>query len=188
MEKLNTLGIARDFLRRRVKAGDFCIDATAGRGRDTLFLAELVGETGKVFAFDIQKEAVESTRKRIAENKKEGIVTVFLDSHENLLSYAKEETVDAFTFNLGYLPGGDHRICTNFNTTAKALDAAMRLLKPHGVISLCIYYGGDSGYEEKNALMEYLKTVDSKVFTVLVADFYNRPNDPPLAVMILKET
>ena len=53
----NALGLSHKFISEHVKSGDVCIDATAGRGRDTLFLCELVGEEGKVFAFDIQEEA-----------------------------------------------------------------------------------------------------------------------------------
>ena len=34
-----------------VRKGDLVIDATAGNGHDTVFLANLVGETGEVIAF-----------------------------------------------------------------------------------------------------------------------------------------
>lgn len=55
---LNTLGLAHDFLRRSVHAGAFCIDATAGKGRDTALLCRLAGEGGCVLSFDIQPDAV----------------------------------------------------------------------------------------------------------------------------------
>ena len=55
-----------------MKEGDLCIDVTAGNGSNyTLFLCELVGECGRVLAFDIQKEAVENTKKRILEHQME---------------------------------------------------------------------------------------------------------------------
>ena len=53
------------FIRDHVKEGDICIDATAGNGNDTLVLCELVGDAGKVFAFDIQEMAVKNTRERL---------------------------------------------------------------------------------------------------------------------------
>ena len=53
--------LAHAFLAENVKAGDICIDCTAGRGNDTAFLCGLVGETGKVIAFDIQPAAVETS-------------------------------------------------------------------------------------------------------------------------------
>ena len=40
---MNTLSVVHDFLRRTVKPGALCIDATAGRGRDTALLCELAG-------------------------------------------------------------------------------------------------------------------------------------------------
>ena len=59
---MNTLTIVHDFLRRQVKPGAFCIDATAGKGRDTALLCRLAGEQGRVLAFDIQQDAVRQTR------------------------------------------------------------------------------------------------------------------------------
>ena len=67
MMRLNTLGIAHKIIAEHVQPGDFCIDATAGRGHDTAFLCELVGKEGKVLAFDIQQAAVDSTRALLAE-------------------------------------------------------------------------------------------------------------------------
>ena len=59
---LNTLGLVHEFLRQTVRPGAFCIDATAGKGRDTALLCRLAGAEGKVLAFDIQLEAVEQTK------------------------------------------------------------------------------------------------------------------------------
>lgn len=58
----SALNIIHRIIEEKVQPGDICIDATAGRGNDTLFLAKLVGETGHVTAFDIQQDAVDSTR------------------------------------------------------------------------------------------------------------------------------
>ena len=57
----NTLAFAHDFIKRYVKPGNFCIDATAGRGRDTALLCSLVGTDGKVLAFDVQESAILQT-------------------------------------------------------------------------------------------------------------------------------
>lgn len=70
--KLNTLGVAHKIIEEKVKKGDFCIDATAGRGHDTVFLTELVGEEGRVIAFDIQQDAVDSTRALLQEKRISG--------------------------------------------------------------------------------------------------------------------
>lgn len=188
MSQLNTLGVAHDFLRRRVPKGGFCIDATAGRGRDTAFLCELVGEQGRVVAFDIQEEAVESTRQRVAQLGYQGIATVRHQTHTAMDEVAQPGTVDAIVFNFGYLPGGNHRIATQAPNSICAIEKGLTLLKDGGVMSLCIYHGGDTGYEERDALLAYLATIDAKRYTVLVASFHNRPNDPPIPVLILKQS
>lgn len=185
--KLNTLGVAHKIIAEKVKAGDFCIDATAGRGNDTAFLCSLVGETGKVIAFDIQQDAVDSTKVLLQSKGYDSIAQVFLDSHSNMDQYAGENSVDCITFNFGYLPGGDHNIFTTPATSIPAIEKGLKLLKQGGLMSLCVYYGGDSGFEEKNALMEYFRTIDSKQYTVLITEFANRPNNPPIPVFILKQ-
>ena len=60
------------------------------------------------------------------------------------------------------------------------------LLKKGGIINLCIYSGGDTGYEEKKAILNYLKTLDSKKWLVIVNSYFNRKNDPPLPVFIYR--
>ena len=164
--------------------GDTVIDATMGNGHDTLFLSRLVGEKGKVYAFDIQKQAVEKTSALL---EKEGVhnASLILSGHQNMEQYVTEE-VSAAMFNLGYLPGGDHCIGTLADTTIAALESAMRLLKKNGVITIGVYYGGDSGFDEKNRVMEYIAGIDFKKFTVLTLDYKNRPNCPPIAVIIEK--
>lgn len=186
MQKLNTLSLAHNFIESHVAAGDLCIDATAGRGYDTAFLAKLVRETGKVVAFDIQQEALDSTAALLREQGLDRNVTLYLDSHANMAQYADAGTVACITFNFGYLPGGDHHICTHAESSIAAIEAGLHLLKDNGIMSLCIYYGGDSGFEEKNALIDYLKTIDSHKYTVLITEFANRPNNPPIPVFIYK--
>ena len=53
-------------------------------------------------------------------------------------------------------------------------------------MSLCIYSGGDSGFEERDALLSYLKTLDSRKYLVILSSYYNRPNNPPIPVLIRK--
>ncbi len=185
--KLNTLGIAHLFLEERIPEGGLCIDATMGRGKDTAFLCGLVGEKGKVIAFDIQHEAVDSTDALLRERGVRERAELRLQSHAELDTAASPGSVDAVVFNFGYLPGGDHSIFTRPETSILAIEKALTLLKDHGVVCACIYHGGDTGYEERDALLAYLKTIDPKRYTVLVTDFRNRPGNPPIAVFILKE-
>lgn len=165
----------------------FCIDATAGKGHDTLFLAQLVGETGHVVAMDIQPAAIAATEKLLRQHGLQQRATLVLDGHEHMQAYAEAGTVDGIVFNLGYLPGGNHNIATKADTTIAALEQGLQLLKPLGVISLAIYHGGDTGFAERDAVLQWLKQLDYKQYTVMVTDFYNRPHYPPLAVWIVKE-
>lgn len=182
---MNTLDVVHDFLRREVKPGAFCIDATAGKGRDTALLCRLVGAQGKVLAFDIQKDAVAQTRARLAA---EGLTAeVFQDSHANMEQYAERATVDCIVFNFGRLPGGDPSIFTTEQTSLPAIDAGLALLKPGGVMALALYYGKENGYAERDAILTHLQTLDDRAYTVLSCDWLNRRNDPPLPLFIWKD-
>lgn len=182
---LNTLGLAHDFLRRQVKPGAVCIDATAGRGRDTALLCRLTGPAGRVLAFDIQADAVRQTRKLL---EQEGLTAeVIQDSHANMEQYAAPETVDCIVFNFGRLPGGDPHIFTVAESSIAAIDAGLRLLKPGGVMSLSLYYGGANGYDERDAILAHLRMLDDRRCSVLVCDWANRRNDPPMPIFLWKD-
>lgn len=182
---MNTLNVVHDFLRRQVKPGAFCIDATAGKGRDTALLCRLVGTEGRVLAFDVQQEAIEQTRALLSA---EGLsAEVVLDSHANMAQYAAPESVDCIVFNFGRLPGGDPKIFTTAASSLPAIDAGLALLRPGGVMALALYYGKENGYDEKNAILEHLKSLNDRVFTVLACDWLNRKHDPPLPIFIWKE-
>ena len=176
----------RHFIREQVQAGDLCIDATAGNGNDTLLLCELVGEKGKVFAFDIQQVAVDNTKKRLAEVGFLERAEVLLESHTNMARYVEEGTVNCIVFNFGYLPGGDHSLATQKETSLQAIYEGLRLLKKGGMMSLCIYSGGDSGFEERDAILDELQELDGKQYLVIVSRYHNRPNNPPIPVLIIK--
>ncbi len=62
----------------------------------------------------------------------------------------------------------------------------LRILKPGGMMSLCIYSGGDTGFEEKEVLLTYMRTLPAKEYTVIVNEYYNRMNHPPMPVFIFK--
>ena len=181
----NSLDISHKMIRETVKIGDTVIDATMGKGKDTLFLADIVGENGKVYAFDIQKMALIQTAEKLKIAGFDRRVELIQEGHQNMKDHVKTE-VSAIMYNLGYLPGGDHNVFTMAETTKQAIEASLNLIKVGGIISIVVYYGGDSGYEEKNDLMEYIKTIDNKRFSVLKCSWENQLNDPPIAVIIEK--
>lgn len=184
--QLGALDLTHMALRQYIAPGDICIDATAGRGFDTALLCELTGEAGKVLAFDIQPEAIASTAALLEEK---GLsAQLHLDSHANLRQYAEDGTVSAIVFNFGWLPKGNHEIFTHADSSIAALEASLALLKVGGLLSLCIYYGGANGYSERDALLAYIASLDSRYYTVLQCGFPNRTGDPPFAVLITKDT
>ncbi|MGN0667393.1 MAG: class I SAM-dependent methyltransferase [Huintestinicola sp.] len=183
----SALDISRQVIASHIHEGDICIDATAGRGNDTVFMAELAGETGHVIAFDIQEDAVNSTRELLEAHGYSHRADVLMEGHQNMKSYAEPGSVSCITFNLGWLPMGDHSIHTNADTSIEALSQSLELLKVGGLISLIVYYGRDTGFEEKSAVMDFVKSIDSRRFTVITAEFSNRPNCPPIPIFITRD-
>ena len=123
------------------------IDATVGNGFDTCFLAETVGETGRVVGFDVQEAAITATGKRL---KAKGLnnVDLTLQSHEALGDYATDASVAAIMFNLGYLPRSDHEVTTKASSTKVALESALKLLCAGGILTILSYRGHEGGQEE----------------------------------------
>lgn len=166
--------------------GTLYIDATMGKGQDTLFLCRMAGEKGRVLAFDIQEEALEMTRQLLMTHGMSDRAWLILDGHQHMDRYAREASADVICFNFGYLPGGDHAIATSPKTSVEAIRKGLHILKPGGVMSLCIYSGGDTGMEEKQEIMEFIKMLPAREYTVIVNEYYNRRNHPPMPVFIFK--
>lgn len=183
--QLNTLSMVHSFLRETVHSGAVCIDATAGKGRDTALLCRLAGEEGRVLAFDIQEEAIVQTRTLL---EREGLrAQVIRDSHANMEQYAERESVDCVVFNFGRLPGGDPHIVTRAESSVAAIAAALRLLKPGGVMAIALYYGKENGYGERDAVLRHLAELDDRVCSVLSCQWRNRRGDPPMPIFLWKE-
>lgn len=157
--------------------GSLAIDATAGNGHDTLFLANLVGPTGTVWAFDIQPEALCRTAARLEGQQisvqlrlKSGhpvpttdvshrVIAIEADHAEIALSLPPEirGRVAVIMFNLGYLPGADKECITTTSSTLTALDAAIMLLAPGGVLTVVVYPGHPGGREEAEAVRSWFQ-------------------------------
>lgn len=186
MQSLQITELCHFFIESRLREGGFCIDATAGNGNDTAFLCRIVGKKGHVLAFDIQEKAVDATKRKLSAEGLSDIGEIIMDSHCNMHKYAEYDSVDCIVFNFGYLPGGDHGISTRAETSIPAIVTGLKLLKRGGLMSLCIYSGGDSGFEEKDAVLAYVRQLDCRKYMVLRMDYCNRPNNPPIPVMIIK--
>ena len=175
-----------EIIRSQARTEGLYIDATMGNGNDTLMLCELAGKAGEVFAFDIQKQAVDATRGLLDKQQVRTNYHLILYGHENIDNYIQPSSADVICFNFGYLPGGDHEIATKASTSIVAIQKGLELLKSGGMMSLCIYSGGDTGFEEKDCILDYIKELPAKEYTVIVNQYYNRENNPPMPIFIFK--
>lgn len=154
------------------------VDATCGNGYDTVFLARLVGEQGRVLAFDIQAQAIENTRKRLIDAGLADRVQLTQANHACLDEYLPEK-IKAAMFNLGYLPGGDHQFVTCGETTVAALDHCMKRLEGGGLVTVVAYPGHPGGDKELEQVKDYLAQLDQKEYESWELNFINQRNHPP---------
>ncbi|TDO73034.1 putative rRNA methylase [Halanaerobium saccharolyticum] len=181
----NAVQFSHLLLKENIEVGDLVIDATAGNGHDTKYLAELVGVDGKVFAFDIQEKAIAKTKELLEMNDLADRAELILDSHAEINQYLSQK-ISAVIFNLGYLPGGNKEIITKSESTIAALKQSIELLKKNGVVILVIYSGHSGGEEEKKVLLDFASALDYKKFNVLNYEFLNQPGPPPQVLAIKK--
>jgi predicted methyltransferase len=175
-------------LTNHLQEGDQAIDATAGNGYDTLFLAEQVGASGKVIAIDIQDCAIQSTREKLESAGLIDRVRLVTDNHAialRKLIVDDHQNVAAFAFNLGYLPGSDKRIQTRAESTEEALAASIQLLAPGGYLCVTAYRGHSGGAVEAETVEAFMRNAKTEGHTV---DYYEpeSSNSPPVLWVLKK--
>ena len=177
------LTLQKSFILSHLREGDTCADFTMGNGHDTLFLSTTVGERGKVYAFDIQESALESTRARLEAEGAPKNYTLIKDSHSNLGLYIKEK-IKAGMFNLGYLPGsGNKALTTMRETTIPAVMGAIDLLDAKSILLIAIYPGHEEGDAEGKALEEIFNKIDRHAISVMKVKIINSPTSPYFFVL-----
>lgn len=176
---------AQQLQQEAIRPGMRVIDATMGNGYDTQWLCELVGETGRVYAFDVQSAAVENTRRRLEEAGLLSRATLICDGHQNVRAHVREP-VDSVLFNLGWLPGGDHRYTTRLETTLLAVNECLELLLPGGLMTICAYPGHGEGARELDALLDWAQGLDSARYSAMVRRYVNQSSCPPVLFAIGK--
>ena len=166
------------FILRHLTEGDVAVDFTMGNGNDTLFLSRAVGESGRVYAFDIQEEALSSTRAHLEANGAPENYTLICASHHRVKEFVTEP-IKAGLFNLGYLPrSGRKTVTTMRETTLPAVTAALELLAPDGVLIVAIYPGHEEGALEGGMLREYFSGLSK--YRICPSEFkiLNSPTSP----------
>lgn len=177
------VALSHFFLRERVREGDRVVDATCGNGHDTLLLARLVGPTGKVWAFDVQAAALGATRALLTGEGVLDRVELVSAGHERLAEIVRE-SVRAVVFNLGYLPGGDKSFVTRPENTVTALQQAIDLLLPDGLVTACVYTGHPGGAEEGGAVEQWAANLAFEEFNVWTSRQANRPSTAPWLLLV----
>ena len=174
---IDHLAVATQFIEGHIRQGGTVVDFTMGNGHDTLWLSNKVGETGKVYAFDIQKAALESSKKLLEESGCPKNYTLILDSHANVKDYVKE-SICAGMFNLGYLPGSDKSVTTLRESTMKAVESAIELLEDGGGLLIAVYPGHTEGSLEGEMLNNYFSALIRKKICVSMLMIVISPTSP----------
>lgn len=151
---LSVTEIVHDLIRPHLRPGDTALDGTAGNGHDALFLAQCVGPTGRVLAWDIQPLAIDRTTALLA---KHGVTWVGLNLGDHAdLDRTPLTPLSAALFNLGYLPASDRSIVTSSASSVRAIRAAVGFLRPGGILTVLAYTGHPGGAEEAEAIRNLL--------------------------------
>lgn len=170
-------------LQRFIKPSDRVIDATCGNGKDTLLLAELVGDRGHIFAFDIQQQALDRTAERLQTQNLRQRVTLLCDGHERM-GQLITEPVQAIIFNLGWLPGASRAVATTSHTTLAALTEALPLLSPGGLVLITCYPGHTGGDSEAAEVQSWASQLTSRNYFVWRMGQLNVAKDAPFCLVI----
>jgi len=176
---------AHNIIQEHLDIGDYAIDATIGNGHDTLFLSKQVGIDGKVFGFDIQQQALVSTRSNL-ESEHINNTQLFHVSHNNMEKHIPTQyhkKVKVIMFNLGYLPGSDKSIITHADSTLSALNQSINLLAQSGIITITAYPGHQGGAEETRLIKQWCNHLSTEQYTVQIIYSSDKKTAPILFII-----
>lgn len=185
LQVFSILNITRYLLVNKLKTATNIVDATAGNGRDTLFLAQNSSADATIWAFDIQEAALHKTKQLLIDHQLISKVQLILDSHIHIGRHITG-SIDLAMFNLGYLPGASHEITTNYLSTIEAVQQVLDILNVGGVISIVAYPGHAEGCQENDALQRFFLELPANIFTVNQWQIINHVNSPPVFYLIEK--
>lgn len=175
---VDLVGLHKHFIMEHLREGDVAVDFTMGNGNDTLFLSKAVGERGRVYAFDIQEDALISTREHLIKEGAPENYTLICASHHRVKEFVREP-IKAGMFNLGYLPrSGRKGVTTMRETTMPAVEAAIDLLLPDGVLIVAIYPGHEEGALEGEMLRDYFSGLSKYKICPSEFKILNSPDSP----------
>jgi predicted methyltransferase len=190
MQRISLVNVAHNLIRDVLHPGDIAVDATVGNGYDTLFLVEQVSPSGRVFGFDIQQTAIESTKEKFQQTHSPECLTLIHASHADMSDKIPAHyhgNIKAIMFNLGYLPGGDKSVITQTDSTVTALTIASRILSPSGIITVMAYPGHPGGDMETDQVKNWCEQLDNNQFRIsIIYSSENKESAPRLFVILKK--
>ncbi|MBP2653016.1 MAG: putative rRNA methylase [Firmicutes bacterium] len=182
---ISAVQMAHAFLTAKLSEARYILDATAGNGHDTLFLAKHTPPDATIWFFDIQEQSLLNTISALNEAGLAYKCRPIHDCHTKIRNYVNNP-LDAVMFNLGYLPGGSHEVTTKTDTTLTAIQETLRLLAHGGLLSVVAYPGHPEGRLENEAVRGYLSQLLQKEFTVGSWEMVNQQNTPPILYIVEK--
>ena len=177
---------AASLIKGALYSGARAVDATLGNGHDALWLCQQVGPEGRVYGFDIQKDALDRSRARLEAQAMAERAQLILDGHEHMDQYIAPESIDAVMFNLGWLPGSAHEKTTRVETTLRAVQTALCLLRTDGIMTICIYPGHEEGARECRALLDWAQNLERAAWDVMLQCYLNQGEVAPLMIAVKK--
>ena len=186
MQTLNAVQMAQRLLLSKVQQATCLVDATMGKGGDTLFLARNSSPAATIYSFDIQAAAIKQTQELLIRHGLEQKVKLISASHATVGEHVGLGTLEVAMFNLGYLPGGDHLLITRPQATLAALHICLQRLQVGGLVSVVAYPGHTGGNEETQAVEAFLEKLPQSIFTACCWNVLNHTKYPPRLYIIEK--
>ncbi len=189
MKRISLTNLAHQAVASLLQAGDFAIDATVGNGHDTVFLADRVGPTGRVYGFDIQQAALDASRQRLQAADASSQATLIKASHALINEKIDAQfhgRIRAVMFNLGYLPGADKNIITRSESTLAALQQSIELLANPGILTIMVYPGHAGGDDEAVQVESCLSFMDQQKYRITT--HYSQVDKPEAPRLYIVET
>ncbi|MCK7487400.1 MAG: methyltransferase domain-containing protein [Bacillus subtilis] len=173
---------AHQLILMSIKEATVAVDMTVGRGNDTLFLARIAK---KVIGFDIQEEAIGSTRALLEEH---GCRNVELHLADHIqFDTIVFEPVDIAIYNLGYLPSGAKTIMTQATSTIASLQQLLLRLTVGGVVSITCYPKHNPA--EASDVLRFCQRLEGPRFDVVKCSVVNKELAPfILQITKIKDT
>jgi len=182
------LPFVQHILAKQLHPQALVIDATVGNGHDMCTIANLLSRSGKLFGFDIQKQAIDNTTDNLKKLNPQCAIKLFAQSHATMLPTLTQYIgkIDCVIFNLGYLPHGQQTRTTMIDTTYTALLQALMLLKQKGLLIMVTYPGHENGLIEHQCLTQLFAQADPSSYFITTYQQVNNVARPPHVFLLEK--